>query len=199
MLSRDMTHFAIACGLAVIFVVAGAAAQNATTSAPSNGTSGEILGGCNPAGYCVQLAVTQVTGTADSLNFFLSTPTPGQSIIGNGTIPSSDFSVSPKQLVLNTNTSSNSDFSTQICDFNGCMPYPGGVVSFTWIPIPNTSFIVTGTTTRQSPFPGQTFKTTGYFSDQSATIIGSLEGQTFAASDQLFGDILMFRGVTVFF
>ena len=73
--SRYTIPFAIACTLTAVFVVAGAAAQKAGSAAPSNGNSGEILGGCNPAGYCVELTVTQATGTADSLNFSLNTPT----------------------------------------------------------------------------------------------------------------------------
>jgi hypothetical protein len=185
--------------IAVSLIAVQASAQTGVTNSVSNGSEGDIDFACVTTGYCVQFFQVAQTSSGVTLSFEISTPD-NQALVGIGIIPTSDLAVSPKQLVLNTDTSSDASltgYTNLICDFSGnCSPATGGTLSFTWTQAGDVSFTSTGTS--KSKVGPVTTIMTGTRSGHSAAVIGSfsLSGySTSFAQGELFGEIISNRNV----
>ncbi len=185
----------VACLIVIAwFTIAPAAAQTTVIRTVSNGAEGDIdPGPCNADDFCLQFFQVTQTNMGVTLSFQFSTPD-GQALFGIGVIPTSDFVVSPKQLVLNTDTSvdaSATQFQNYICDFSGnCNPAEGGPLSFSWTQTSIASSTSNVTTVLRTALSSTLIS--GGRSSNSAAVIGSFNMSgylTSFASGLLFGEI----------
>jgi hypothetical protein len=101
---------------------------------------------------------------------------------GGGQIPASDYVVSKSGATLKTDTTTNPNFTGEICNWGGyCTGFSGGVISLAWTL--NNYYIQTTTGTQVEKLPGVTTRLSGTWTQTSARVTGSILGIQFAPGD----------------
>jgi hypothetical protein len=133
----SVSKFAPTVALAYLAVVATFA--KAQTTATQGLVSMADAFGCNADWRCIDNLVVYIAADGTT-NAFLFVGTPSGFLHGGGQIPASDYVVSKSGAILKTDTTTNPEFTGEICNWGGyCTGFSGGVIS------------LTGTTTTSRP------------------------------------------------